>query len=99
MLALMGCILTAANLPAQQPGASAESDLAALYSRGMSEFQNGDYVRAASDLEALTAKAEFAPTLEPVFYTLGSAYFNAGDYRKAATAFQIIRRNFLTARI
>jgi hypothetical protein len=35
----------------------------------MSEFQNGDYARAASDLEGLIAKAEFAPTLEPVFYT------------------------------
>jgi len=40
----------------------------------MSEFQNGDYARAASDLEGLSAKAEFAPTLEPVFFTLGSAY-------------------------
>jgi hypothetical protein len=57
-----GCLLTGNNLVAQQPGASTESDLAALYSRGMSEFQNGDYARAASDLEALVAKAEFAPT-------------------------------------
>jgi hypothetical protein len=56
-----GCLLTGNNLVAQQPGASTESDLAALYSRGMSEFQNGDYARAASDLEALVAKAEFAP--------------------------------------
>jgi len=69
---------------AQQPGASTESDLAALYSRGMSEFQNGDYARAASDLEGLSAKAEFAPTLEPVFFTLGSAYLWSGLESRAA---------------
>ena len=45
LLAFMGCVLTSGNLFAQQPGASTESDLAALYSRGMSEFQNGDYAR------------------------------------------------------
>src|SRR5207244_13162680 len=87
LFASPGGLLTGGNLLAQQPAASTESDLAALYSRGMSEFQNGDYARGASDLEALIAKAEFAPTLEPVFYTLGSAYFNVGDYRKAVTAF------------
>jgi len=58
--------------------------LAALYSRGMSEFQNGDYARAASDLEGLSAKAEFAPTLEPVFFTLGSAYLWSGLESRAA---------------
>ena len=75
LFASPGGLLANGNLLAQQPGASTESDLAALYSRGMSEFQNGDYARAASDLEGLSAKAEFAPTLEPVFFTLGSAYF------------------------
>ena len=94
VLVFMGCLLADGNLLAQQTGASAESDLAAMYSRGMSEFQNGDYARAASDLDALIAKAEFAPTLEPVFYTLGSAYFNVGDYRKAVTAFQNYQKKF-----
>jgi len=50
----------------------------------MSEFQNGDYARAASDLEGLSAKAEFAPTLEPVFFTLGSAYLWSGLESRAA---------------
>jgi hypothetical protein len=50
----------------------------------MSEFQNGDYARAAGDLEGLIAKAEFAPTHEPVFYTLGSAYSWSGLESRAA---------------
>ena len=53
LFALLGGLLASGNLLAQQPGASTESDLAALYSRGMSEFQNGDYARAASDLEGV----------------------------------------------
>ena len=84
LFALLGGLLASGNLLAQQPGASTESDLAALYSRGMSEFQNGDYARAASDLEGLSAKAEFAPTLEPVFFTLGSAYLWSGLESRAA---------------
>src|SRR5438128_11892881 len=39
LFALLGGLLAGGNLLAQQPGASTESDLAALYSRGMSEFQ------------------------------------------------------------
>src|SRR5207249_6195791 len=50
LFALLGGLLANGNLLAQQLGASTESDLAALYSRGMSEFQNGDYARAASVL-------------------------------------------------
>ena len=49
-----------------------------------SEFENGDYARAASDLEGLSAKAEFAPTLEPVFFTLGSAWLWSGLESRAA---------------
>src|SRR5574337_15692 len=54
----------------------------------MSEFQSGDYAKAAADLEALLAKADFTPQLEPAFFTLGSAYFNAADYKKAVSAFK-----------
>src|SRR5438045_9519984 len=75
LFASPGGLLANGNLLAQQPGASTESDLAALYSRGMSEFQNGDYARAASVLEGFSAKAEFAPTLEPVFFTPGLRLF------------------------
>ena len=51
---------------------------------GCRSSKNGDYARAGSDLEGLIAKAEFAPTLEPVFYTLGSAYLWSGLESRAA---------------
>jgi TolA-binding protein len=77
-------------LAQQNPPASGDqgSELAQMYARGVSEFQSGDYAKAAADLEALLAKAEFTPQLEPAFFTLGSAYFNAGDYKKAIGAFK-----------
>ena len=70
------------------------SELPQLYTRGMAEFQAGDYARAAADLETLIAKAEFTPQLEPAFFTIGSAYFNAGDYGKAVGAFKKYQEKF-----
>src|SRR5215472_16780140 len=69
-------------------GADQNSELPQLYTRGMTEFQGGDYAKAAVDLEALIAKAEFTPQLEPAFFTLGSAHFNAGEYNKDGAAFK-----------
>ena len=60
----------------------------------MSEFQAGDYAAAAADLEAMLLKAEFAPQLEPAFFTVGSAYFNAGNYPKAIAAFKTYQTKF-----
>jgi TolA-binding protein len=85
--------LTTSTLAQQAPpGPGGASDLAQLYSQGMSEFQSGDYAKAAADLDALLVKAEFSPQLEPAFFTVGSAYFNIPDYKKAITAF----KNYLT---
>ncbi len=93
-LVLLFC--SSAAVSAQESGSSpgAGADLAQLYARGMTEFQSGDYAKAASDLEALLAKAEFSPQLEPAFFSIGSAYFNAGDYRKAITAFKNYQTKF-----
>src|ERR1043166_4313086 len=82
---------------AQQPSGSEGGDLAKLYSQGMAAFQAGDYARAANDLDALLNKAEFSPQLEPAFFSLGSAYFNAADYKKAITAFKNYKSKFPTA--
>ena len=68
--------------------------MAQQYAQAMAAFQNGDYAGAAADLEALIAKAEFSPQLEPIFYTIGSAYFNAADYKKAAAAFKNYQAKF-----
>ena len=65
-----------------------------MYARGMAAFQSGDFPRAASELEALINKAEFSPQLEPVFFTVGSAWFNAGDYKKAMAAFKNYQAKF-----
>jgi len=70
------------------PAAGGASDLAQLYAQGMSEFQAGDYAKAAADLDALLVKAEFSPQLEPAFFTVGSAYFNVPDHKKAIAAFK-----------
>src|SRR5207248_3071998 len=87
-VALLISLALATRARAQQPAGGASSDLPQLYAQGMAAFQSGDYAKAAADLEALVAKAEFSPQLEPAFFTLGSAYFNVPDYKKAITAFK-----------
>ncbi|HEY1583514.1 MAG TPA: tetratricopeptide repeat protein, partial [Chthoniobacterales bacterium] len=74
----------AASLTAQE----ANPDLATAYGQAMAEFQAGNYSKAANDLEALTARLEATPQVEPIYYTAGSAWFNAGDYTKAIAAFK-----------
>ncbi|HEV8185794.1 MAG TPA: tetratricopeptide repeat protein, partial [Chthoniobacterales bacterium] len=39
-------------------------------------------------------RAELSPQLEPAFYTIGSAYFNAGEYAKAIAAFKNYQAKF-----
>ncbi|MBV9009316.1 MAG: tetratricopeptide repeat protein [Verrucomicrobia bacterium] len=87
---LPALFLAVAPLHAQQQG----DELSALYTRGMAEFQAGEYAKAAADLESLSLKAEATPQLEPVFFTLGSAWFNAGDFKKAIAAFQNYGKKF-----
>ncbi|HEX4666135.1 MAG TPA: tetratricopeptide repeat protein [Chthoniobacterales bacterium] len=70
------------------PGQDANPNLATAHSQAMAEFQAGNYAKAANDLEALVARVEVSPQVEPTFYTLGSAWFNAGDYAKAIIAFK-----------
>jgi len=69
-------------------------DLAIAHSQAMAEFQAGNYTKAAMDLEALAARMEPTPQVEPVFYTIGCAYFNAGDYPKAIVAFKNYQAKF-----
>jgi TolA-binding protein len=69
-------------------------DLATAHRQAMSEFQAGNYAKAATDLEALVARVAVTPQVEPIFYTIGSAYFNAGDYPKAIVAFRDYQSKF-----
>ncbi|MGI8438427.1 MAG: tetratricopeptide repeat protein, partial [Chthoniobacterales bacterium] len=64
------------------------------YGQAMSDFQAGDYQKAAAALEALVARVGFSPPLEPIYYTIGSAYFNAAYYNKAIAAFKVYQTKF-----
>jgi len=88
--------LAALALPARAQDAApgGQSDLATAYGQAMAEFQAGNFVKAASGLEALVARVEVTPQVEPIFYTIGSAYFNAGDYPKAIAAFKNYQAKF-----
>ncbi len=79
---------------ARAQDASPGTDLSAAYSQAMTKFQAGDYAAAASSLEALIGRVEFSPQLEPIYYTIGSAYFNAANYPKAITAFKTYQAKF-----
>jgi TolA-binding protein len=70
------------------------ADPAQAYSAAMADFQAGNYAKAAASLEALIATVEFAPQLEPIYFTVGSAYFNVPDYPKAITAFKAYQAKF-----
>ncbi|MEO7725177.1 MAG: tetratricopeptide repeat protein, partial [Chthoniobacterales bacterium] len=90
LFALLFLVATGAPLPAQE----APPDLATAYGQTMADFQAGNYAKAASALEALVARVEVTPQVEPIFYTIGSAYFNAGDYPKAIAAFKNYQAKF-----
>ncbi|MEO6871149.1 MAG: tetratricopeptide repeat protein [Chthoniobacterales bacterium] len=81
-----------ANVPAQS--GQAGDDLATAYKQAMDAFSAGDYPKAAADLERLIGRVEFSPQLEPIYYTIGSAYFNAGNYPKAIAAFKTYQAKF-----
>jgi len=72
----------------------AAPDLATAHAQAMAEFQAGNFAKAATDLEALVARVEVTPQVEPIFYTIGSAYFNAENYPKAIAAFKNYQAKF-----
>ena len=78
----------------QAPTTPTANDLPQLYAQAMASFAAGEFAKAATDLETLANRAEFSPQLEPVFYTVGTAYFNAGDYKKAIAAFKNYQTKF-----
>ncbi len=88
--ALLFVVATCVRSQAQE----APPDLATAYAGAMAEFQAGNYVKAAAALEALVARVDVTPQVEPIFYTIGSAYFNAGDYPKAIAAFKNYQAKF-----
>lgn len=94
----LSCFLAALSLSCAltRPvrGQDANPDLATAYGQAMAEFQAGNYAKAATQLEALVARVEASPQVEPIYYTIGSAYFNAGEYPKAIAAFKNYQKKF-----
>ena len=88
LLAIALLVAPAKTLPAES------AELAASYNQALTDFQAGNYAKAATELEALASRVEVSPQVEPIFYTLGSAWFNAGDYAKAIAAFKNYRAKF-----
>jgi TolA-binding protein len=95
-LAIISIVAAAGTTWSQQkpPTSATAGDFGQLYAQAMTEFQAGEYAKAAEHLDALLTKAEFNPQLEPAFFTLGSAWFNAGDYKKAIAAFKNYQTKF-----
>ena len=87
-------MICAAGAIARIAAESANSDLATAYNQAMAEFQSAEYAQAAAHLDALTGRIEASPQVESIFYTAGSAYFNAGDYTKAISAFRAYQAKF-----
>ncbi len=86
------CFACPSPAPAQQ--AAPAPGLASAYSQAMTDFSAGSYAKAAAALAALVGRVEFSPQLEPIYYTIGSAYFNAADYPKAIAAFKVYQTKF-----
>src|SRR5262249_20806063 len=87
-------IICAAGAIASTAAERTNSDLATAYNQAMAEFQSAEYAQAAAHLETLTGRMEASPQVESIFYAAGSAYFNAGDYTKAISAFKTYQAKF-----
>ena len=90
----LGAAILFVALALRLPAQDAAPDLATAYSQAMAEFQAGNFAKAANALEALVARVEVSPQVEPIFYTIGCAYFNAEDYPKAIAAFKNYQGKF-----
>ncbi len=98
-LCLVFC-LGIGSLRAQQPPPPGAPDLTALFNNAMVSFDKGDYQGAATTIKTLLANttqptdatpadiSKLKKLLEPIYFTLGAAYFNLKDYGTATAALQ-----------
>ncbi len=81
---------------APSAAAVADKDPTILFNRAVTAFAANDYQGAVSAIETLMGnlpkdlpppeKAKLESALEPIYFTLGAAYFNLKDYGKATEA-------------
>ena len=76
---------------AAAPGAPSDTGaaLTQTFNQAMSAFQQGDYNTAATNLQSVISQAGPGSQLEPVYFTLGAAYFNLGQYDKAVDTLKL----------
>jgi TolA-binding protein len=94
-MALGLCGFTALAATSATP--EAEATAAALtkaFNEAMTAFQGGDYATAATNLEGVIAKAGPGSQLEPVYFTLGAAYFDLAQYPKAIETLKTYREKY-----
>ena len=92
----LALLLAAGQSRGQKPTPGDSPDLTGLYNKAVSSFGANDYQGAVTAINALIQsvpkdllpadKAKLDAGLEPIFFTLGAAYFNLKDYAKATEA-------------
>ena len=87
-------VASVANTNGALPPAPAANPLAEAVKTAQDAFAGGNFAQAASSLETVIAGASDGPELEPVYFMLGSAYFNAEEYEKAIAAFTKFKSKF-----
>ncbi len=95
-LTLLLVAASAGGLRAQQPTPVGGPDLTGLFNKAVTSFGANDYQGAVSAINTLVAnlpkdlppadKAKLDTGMEPIYFTLGAAYFNLKDYDKATVA-------------
>ena len=94
------CCLSVGSLHAQQPPAGGP-DPTVLFNTAVNAFDRGDYQGAVTNIKNLFQTTTLDPNsaspadiaklsklLEPMYFTLGAAYFNLKDYAGASSALQ-----------
>ena len=72
----------------------AQEDVAVQYKTAMAAFDKGEWAAAASGLQLVITEAAPGSQLEPVFFTLCAAYYNAADYPNAIKSFLAFQQSF-----
>ena len=97
MLAGHGSLRAEDATPTPAPAASPNAiELTTLFNTAVTSFDRGEYQKAVTAIETLVKqlpgdlpppeKAKLTAQLEPIYYTLGAAYFNLKQYPQAVTA-------------
>jgi TolA-binding protein len=84
-----------AQTPAPAPGADTPAAaLTKLFNAGMDAFKAGDYTTASTKLQQVVDQAGPQSQLATVYFILGAAYFNLGNYPQAVERLKTFREKY-----